>query len=366
MGKDRGGSRLEEPRKGHTARKVLLTLILLTIVSTAALFVWYRFFFAVAPDVPSLDDGAAFHPPEFNEDDARLGAGDRAPEGVTDEDRKQTFYTVLIIGVDGGANTDTIMVASYDDVKKEANLISLPRDTLVNVSRKVKKINAAYPAGMSGSQSKDKAERVAAGAAQLGREIKTLISFTPDFYVVIDLNAFVRIIDTVGGVEIDVPYAMRYRDPTQGLSINIAKGLQTLNGADALKFARYRRGSSGYRTISDYDRIENQQAVIKALLEKIKSPANILKIGEFVDIFSENVYTDLETGNLFWFAEQIAGLRGSDALATYTLPMAGTSGSPSWYEYVDREKALELVNSTINPYGVPVRPEDVDILNRAP
>jgi LCP family protein required for cell wall assembly len=332
----------------------------LLIISAAVLAIWYRFFFAVKPDIPPIDDGAAFHSPEFNEEDARLGTGNRAPAGVTDADRKQDYFTVLIIGVDGGTNTDTIMVASYDGVNNEASLISIPRDTLVNVSRKVKKINAAYPAGTLNGGGRE------GGAAQLKREIKTLIGFIPDYYVIIDLKAFVRIIDTVGGVEIDVPYAMRYHDPVQGLSINISKGLQTLNGTDALKFARYRRGSST-RTISDYDRMENQQAVVKALLEKLINPANILKVREFAEIFSENVHTDLELGHLFWFGEQIVKLRGSGALTTYTLPMrAGGSGSPHWYEYIDRDAALELVNAAINPYHVPIKPEDVDILNSVP
>jgi anionic cell wall polymer biosynthesis LytR-Cps2A-Psr (LCP) family protein len=70
-----------------------------------------------------------------------------SPEGFTDDDRKELFYTFLLIGLDGGVNTDTIMVASYDAVKMEGNVISIPRDSLENVQRRVRKINAAYPAG---------------------------------------------------------------------------------------------------------------------------------------------------------------------------------------------------------------------------
>lgn len=361
--KKRGGSRLDtsntaKPRKRG---KVFIVILGVLVVIMVGVIVFHQLW-VKPPSVPSLDgdDGTAFHSPEFNEDDARLDVGRTAPEGVTDDDRKKDFYTILIIGVDGGVNTDTIMVASYDGVNKEANLISFPRDSLVNVKRKVKKINAAYPAGTlnGGGQ--------AGGVAQLKREIKTIIGFIPDFYVVIDLNAFVKIIDTVGGVEIDVPYDMKYYDPTQNLNINIAKGLQTLSGADALKFARYRKGSKGYKTISDYERIENQQAVITALLGKVINPVNLLKIPEFITIFSENVYTDLSAGSLAWFGEQVVKLRGSDALSTYTVPTSGSSGSPNWYEYMDSDGILELVNRTVNPYSVAIKPEDVDIINKVP
>lgn len=315
------------------------------------------------PQIPSInggDDGVAFHTPEFNPDDAQLNTEKRAPIGVTDDHRKQDFYTFLIIGLDEGINTDTIMVASYDAGNKEANIISIPRDSLVNVSRRVKKINAAYGAGTLNGGGKE------GGIEQLGREVKTIIGFVPDFYVIINLKAFVEIVDAVGGVEVEVRNNMVYNDPTQNLRINIPKGTHTLDGSDALKFARYRRGAPGYKTISDYERIENQQAVIKALLSEVLKPANLLKIPEFIRVFSGNVYTDLSLTEITWFATQLNSVRNTDALHTHTMPTTGTSGLPMYYEFLDEVAILELVNSTINPYTVDIKPEDVDILSRVP
>jgi LCP family protein required for cell wall assembly len=360
MGKRRGGSRLEVNKKvkKRGGLKAFLAVIGTLFLVAAGVLVWYRFFFAVPPPVPG-DDGLAHIPGEFNDDDAKL-SGDRVPEGMTADDRKKDFYTILIIGLDGGVNTDTIMVASFDNANKEANIVSIPRDTLVNVQRRIKKINAAYPAGTLNGGGK------AGGVAQLQREIKTIIGFIPDYFVRIDLKAFELMIDTVGGVEVDVPFHMRYDDPVQGLHINIPKGRQRLNGADALKFVRYRRGNPGFRTISDFQRIENQQAVIKALLSELLKPANIRKIPEFAGIFGDNVYADLELGNFVWFGEQLVRMRGTDALQTHTLPIAGNSGRPHWYEFVDRDAALELINNTINPFNEPIGPSHVDILTSAP
>jgi LCP family protein required for cell wall assembly len=350
------GRRLEKKNTRRKALHIALSVLSAVFVIAAGVFVWLRYFVVVPPPIPPI----AFHTPEFDERDARYDTTNRAPAGVTDDHRKPDFYTVLIIGLDDGVNTDTIMVASYDGTKAEGSILSIPRDALVNVQRRTKKINAAYPAGTLNGGGRE------GGVAQLQREIKTLIGFIPDFYVVIDFKAFTRIIDAVGGVDINVPYNMRYEDPKQNLSVNISRGRQTLNGSDALKFVRYRRGSHGGRTISDYQRLENQQALIKALLEKILRPAIITKVPEFVGIFSDNVTTDLKAGNLAWFGEQLAKLRGTDALSTYTIPITGNSGLPYWYEFIDRDAALELVNRTINPFTVRIEPTDVDILNRVP
>jgi LCP family protein required for cell wall assembly len=351
MKKNKGGSRLYTGKKSKKLKVFLIVLGSLAAVA-AGVFIWYRFFFSVAPVIPFIDDD--------EEDGIFADVGGRAPAGITGADRKEGFFTVLIVGMDGGSNTDTIMVAAYDTVNKEAALVSIARDTLVNVERRVKKINSAYAHGRRDGGGHE------GGVAQMQREVKSLIGFVPDFTVTVDLKAFEMMIDTVNGVEIDVPYVMRYHDPAQNLTIHFSPGVQKLNGADALKFSRYRMGSGGGRTITDFERMENQQTVIKALLKEILKPANLLKMNEFIGIFNDNVKTDLKTGNLVWFGEQLATLRGTDALTTHSLPMAGGSGLPNYYEYVDQDKTIELINQYFNPYVKPILPEHVDIITSAP
>ena len=162
---------------------------------------------------------SAFTALEGEEADMFIGDGLIAPLGFTDKDRKESFYTFLIIGLDEGINTDVIMVASYDAGVKNGNVISIPRDSLVNVSRRNRKINAAFPAGTVYGGGLE------GGVAQLSREVKTIIGFVPDYYVCINLNAFIKIVDAVGGVEVDVPFHMRYRDPDQDLYIDIKQGI---------------------------------------------------------------------------------------------------------------------------------------------
>ena len=316
--------------------------------------------FVKPPDIPqdeapNLDD-FAFLPPQGEEEDMHIGGGLHAPEGFTADDRKEQFYTFLIIGMDEGVNTDTIMVASYDSLNNEANIISIPRDSLVNVKRTVKKINAAYPAGTLHGGGRE------GGIAQLQREIKTIVGFVPDFTICIDLNAFVRIVDAINGITVDIPMDLKYDDPMQDLHIDIKKGEQRLDGETALKFTRYRKGNNSNQTITDYQRIGHQQTVVKAVLAELVKPANIVKIPEFIRIVNEYVYSDISAGNMLWFASQLNAIRGTEALSMYTIPTIGTSGLPMWYEYLDRTGIVELVNRTVNPYRLDIEAKDLDII----
>jgi LCP family protein required for cell wall assembly len=331
---------------------LLITLAALAVVTVTVVVILINT--AKPPDIPQATPAA---PHELShENDATPEPGPAAPEDVTVSGRKDLFYTFLIFGIDDGVSTDTIMVASYDGVAREANVISIPRDSMVNVGRSVKKINGAYPIGTLNGGGR------AGGIEQLKQEVSTIIGFTPDFYICVNLRAFVRIINALGGLEIDVPMRMRYEDPYQDLSIDIQKGLQTLNGENALKFARYRQGSDGGKTITDYQRIENQQTVIKAALDKLLKPANILKIPEFIGIFTDNVYTDLTAEDMLWFASEISNIKGTEALSVYTMPTTGNSGAPMWYEYLDGPAIVELLNETINPYNRPIQLKDLEIV----
>ena len=103
--------------------------------------------------------------------------------------RKENFFTVLIVGTDkGGWNTDTIMLAAFDIENGKVNVLSIPRDTYVDVKRSTKKINAAF--SISGKGKVD----------ELVREVKMVTGITPDKYAVVALDGFIDIIDAIGGL----------------------------------------------------------------------------------------------------------------------------------------------------------------------
>ncbi|MDR1665308.1 MAG: LCP family protein [Clostridiales bacterium] len=369
------GGNGNRPRKKRL-KKLFLRTFLITFASLATLVFagWLTLQSVIKP--PEIPDHsppaakteqheAAYVVPEAEQEDTLIGGGLHAPEGFTRSDRKNDFYTFLIFGLDEGNNTDSIMVAAYDDANKKAYVIGLPRDLKVNVKRRVKKINAAYPAGTLNGGGR------IGGAEQLKREIKTIIGFTPDYFICVNLEAFERVIDAVGGVEVNVPYEMNYTDTAQDLTIQFDEGIRTLNGKEALAFARHRRNNEKRggewvttKSYTDYERIENQQAVIRALISKLLTPASILKLDEFIDIFNENVYTDIALNNMGWFAYKLNDIRSADeALETYTIPTTGTTGAPDWYELPDETAIVELINSTINPYVKNIEAKDLEIAN---
>ena len=276
----------------------------------------------------------------------------------SDWERRERFFTFLIFGLDEGANTDTIMVAGFDEIAGRGYVISIPRDTRVDVQRRARKINSAYPAGRLHGGGHE------GGVEQLKREVQTLIGFRPDFYVMLDMDVVVQIIDAIGGVEINVPFHMRYtQDTYQDLYIDIPAGVQVLDGENAMNFARFRYADEGFRSITDFTRMRHQQQLLSALFRSMIRPANILLIPELVSLGDELLTTDLERRHLAWFGQQLALSNSPYALETHTLPIRGNTGRAPWYEYPDPQGILELVNRTINPFTTDIT---LDMLRIAP
>ena len=334
---------------------LILTLLSCSLVVGTAIFLVSRNI--RPPDIPPI---AVAAPIEVQDGEAEEydDSERRAPLRFTDEDRKDDFFTFMVLGLTEGQNANTIMVLSYDAVNQEANLVSIPRDSLVNANRSVRKINAAYPLGMLHGGG------VEGGIQQMQREMMSVIGFIPDFYIVIDYTAFESIIDVIGGVEIYVPFLMRYDDPCQNLHIHLQPGLQQMDGRTALLFSRFRMSNAGYRAITDYERIENQQAVINAALANLLRPANLIRIPAFIDIFNENVYTNLTGWDMLWLADELNAIRGTEALSSHTVPTIGSSGHPMWYEILDGPGIVDLVNRTINPFVWDIELEDLDIITQ--
>jgi len=277
------------------------------------------------------------------------------PSLIQFEERRPSFFTFLIFGLTEGLNANTIMVAAYDAELKHGYIISIPRDTQVDMQRNSRKIVSAYLVGRLGGRGHD------GGVERMKYEVATLVGFKPDFYIGVDYDAFVSLVNAVGGVEIYVPFHMLYDDPYQNLHINLQQGLQLLDGEGALHFSRYRTGNDRRHSISDYRRIEHQQQVLTAVFQKLLTPSSILRIPELISIFNDYIKTDLAATELLWFANQARTLGGLDALQLYTLPMLGTSGAPNWYELPHKEGILELVNRTVNPLVRNITEDDLRI-----
>ena len=256
-------------------------------------------------------------------------------------------YNILICGTDDdGTRTDTIIIAHLDANDHTVALLSIPRDTPVATGGGgLMKINSVYAGG-----GKDGMERLAA-------RLKDLLGFPVDGYVLVDLEAFQKTVDLVRGVEFDVPMDMNYEDPSQNLYIHLQKGLQTLDGEQAMGLVRFRKG---YAT-QDIQRTQTQQQFLnalakqflKALAKQCLSVSSLTKLREFADIFSQYVTTNLTTGNMVWFGKELLSC-DFDNMKTYTAEGEGAMINGASYYPLYAGKLLSVVNEAFNPYDTPI------------
>jgi len=318
-----------------------------------------------SPDRPVVDDdGFLIVNPnpgdEYDEYDEYPWPTYNAPSWAVD--RREYFWTFLIIGLNEGINANTVMVASYCGITREANLISIPRDIPVHPTRNGRKLSSSYMIGAGGGRG------IAGGVAQMQRDVQTVIGFIPDFYVVIDYDTFFTIIDAVGGIYIDVPIRMRYDDPYQNLRIDIQPGLQHMDGETALLFSRFRQANrnSGYPSLPDGDlgRIRNQQAVISAVISQLLRVENLnpVRINEFVNIFNDSVHTNISFRDMPFFANELRHINGVDALSTHTFPTHAATVNDISYLFLMPSTVVELLNRTVNPFDGVISANDLRIV----
>lgn len=363
----KGGARLmkKEPVVRTRKEKIRLAMILALVIFFAVLITVFAVYrgWAQAPDIPSEKP-----PAQTGQNSAFAGndaEDDYVIEGVqTDGDRKKDFYTFLVVGRDtgGGGNTDTILLASYDIPNQKLDVMSVPRDTMVNIPYDIKRINAVY--NYSGGGDK--------GIQALYKEVSQLVGFVPDYKIVVEWNAIGELVEAIDGVWFDVPRDMDYDDATQDLHIHVKAGYQLLNGEDAMGVIRWRENNDGTGYITgDIGRIETQQAFLKAVIAQCLQVKNVGKIREFAQVFSDNVQTDLTLGNLVWFAEQ-AVFGGLTVENVNFITMPGNYYAEAWsrvyqsmqsYVLPEAEKLLTVVNESFNPYLENRRLSGLDIMS---
>lgn len=326
--KESGQKKRKKSKKKSAGRIVLmvfgfLLLFAVTVVLTLG-FLTIR-----PPDISGKDN-------DNNDPDSKI------------EEREDGRYSVLIVGTDEvGLNTDTILVASLDSQNNVASILSIPRDTMSNVTRSVKKINAAYASG---------AKNGVGNIDNLKKEVSYLIGFQVDNYVIINLEAFEELIDALGGVTIDVPRNMDYDDPYQDLHIHIEKGLQKLDGKEAVGFVRYRKGYAE----GDLGRVKAQQLFLQALAEQVATPATVTKLPQLADIVLDNMRTDLTYGELAWFVKEAVSVDVTNNLHMFTLPGIAKTVKPDGsyqalsYYLPYEDEILEVVNTYFNPYATEI------------
>lgn len=207
---------------------------------------------------------------------------------------------ILFLGVDArpgqkNSRSDTMILASIDPQLKKIALISIPRDTRVTLLGREDKINAANYYG---------------GPQLAMTKVADLIGEPVDYYVEMDFNGFAKIIDTLGGVDINVDKRM-YK-PSE--KIDLYPGQQHLNGYNALAYVRFR----GY-VLGDIERTNHQQTFVKALAAKVLHPLTIAKLPFLIKETHQYVDTNLQLIDMLKMITWAPGFQ-NNPIVSQTLP----------------------------------------------
>ena len=306
-------------RKKHRGLKLLLGILLVLLALVVGVYLWIR---------------SSIQMPETTQ-----------PIGA----RKEGAATVLLCGTDQeGTRTDTMMLLYLNAQEQAVTLVSLPRDTLTHTaSGNDAKLNSAYGRNNGGEE----------GMEALLDYVADIIGYRPDGYMLITLDAFVDIVDLMGGVEFDVPMDMFYEDSSQDLFIDLKEGKQTLDGYAAMGLVRFRKGYYD----QDLGRVDVQRQFLSACMDQWLTLPNLVKLPQILSTMHASSESSLTTGNLLWIA-YTAWRSGLGNLQTETLPGYADMLDGVSYYILDPEGVADVINRCCNPYTREIDASDLNIV----
>lgn len=277
---------------------------------------------------------------------AGTGGENTSPEKVWPE---REYINILVLGIDtresgGDQNADTIIIARIDLKKKTMNSVSIPRDLLVTIPGHGEgKINGAYGIGFE----EDPDSRVS-GVSKVRDTIEYNFGVQIDDYVLIDFQGFTKVVDSVGGIDINVPE--RIEDdayPTEDYGIRtliIETGPQHMDGELALSYARTRHGDS------DDQRRERQMLVIQALFGKGKELGTVTRVADLITALSSAAQTSFHLNEQLVLASLALNMKDSNVrMLNFEQPLiqAGTSSTGAWIYSGDPEEISAFIEASL-------------------
>jgi LCP family protein required for cell wall assembly len=245
---------------------------------------------------------------------------------------------ILLLGLDDGDmddpslpnRSDTMIVASIDPEKGTVNLLSIPRDTRVNIPghKGLDKINNAYFFG---------------GSTLAVRTVENFLNIPIQYNVAIKWQGFIKVVDILGGVDLYVEHDMAYEDPYANLSINLHKGYQHLDGQQAGEYVRFRHDELG-----DIGRVQRQQKFLKALSDQFLQFSTLIKIPALVTAIDQNIVTNMSGYTFLRVANTLRGIK-SGTMSTDMLPGDFVTIRDISYWEPNKEQVKQVVDKMFNP-----------------
>lgn len=260
--KKTGGRRYKKRlRKGRLFFSLVLICLLMGSCFAAGMRIYNRFFRPRAQVAETKEDSLTTE--GFSQRINVLLLG-------TDDGDSEDF------GTDAPKRTDAMLLVSFDPQNDQVSVLSLPRDTRVTIPgrRGHDKINAAYAYG---------------GVPLARKTVSNLLQVPIHHYMQVDWKGFIKVVDMLGGVDLDVEQDMDYEDPYADLKIHLKKGKQHLDGEKAGEYVRFRHDEMG-----DIGRVKRQQKFMKALAKQAFTVTNMVKLPMIIGTATEYVKTDMD------------------------------------------------------------------------
>jgi len=269
-----------------------------------------------------------------------VDAADRAYEVVPDRPKSEIRevqvepatdnVSVLFIGVDdseargqGDSNSrsDALLFATLNPTNKSVKLVSIPRDSYVYIPEVGyrDKITHAHAFG---------------GTRATIESVEELFETPVDYYVKMNFNAFIDVVDAIGGIEAEVPYDRVEKDENDKNTIQLVKGLQHLDGKHALALARTRKLDS------DVERGKRQQMILQAIMKEAISVKSVTKYGDVIDAVGDNMKTDMTFDEMKSFLEYAKG--GMPQVDTLSLTGYDDMSTGIYYWKLDETDLTEV------------------------
>lgn len=252
----------------------------------------------------------------------------------TEVDPKVDDVSILVMGVDGSESrgnqddglTDALMLATLNKEDHNVKLLSIPRDSYVQLPKTEEqtKINEAYAHG---------------GSSNTVDTVEHLLDIPVDYYVKVNFDALMDVVDAADGVDVDVPYEMYEQDSKDHAdAIHLQSGKQQLDGEEALAFARTRKQDD------DMERGKRQQEVIEAIMEKTTSMDSILNYNDIMEAVGKNMTTNMTFDEMKSFFSY--GTKKDIQLDSLTLDGEDYQPGNKYFYQLD-QKALKETQKTL-------------------
>ena len=326
---------MREATTSQGRRKRRIVLVTLVLVAMAA---------SVALAVRMYDENGAIMA-------AIMDALTDEPAATTSDTKTEKPFYLLLLGIDRDQSrvedeeeygpdehadrSDTIMLCRIDPERVKVTMVSMHRDTLVDMGEHGRqKLNAAYSIG---------------GAAYAVKVASELAGVPVSHYAQVDLDRFIEVVDTVGGVDVDLPVPVRDPDYT---GLDLPAGRQHLDAREAALLCRCRHGYDEYGD-GDVYRAANQRMVLSEVVRTVmrKDPATVASA---ITCMADCVTTDMNLDELLTLAVQMRGIDMDRDVTCGMEPTEGEQIDGVWYEICDRDAWVEMmtrVDAGLPPYA---------------